>query len=213
MAVNLPNEAKVYIASAVNAEKRITAITNANPPLATCTAHGLNTGDFIVLTTGWGEFNERVFKIESASADTFKILGVDARNTTKFPAGQGVGSFQKVNAWAQIQQILNVNFSGGEQQYATYSFLEENFERQIPTSVSARSVTFSIGDDPSLAGYIAAKNASETRSQTPLRIDLKSGEVITYYGYAALNEVPNLEKNNVMAVNLAYALSSQPVRY
>ena len=210
MAVKLPDGVTVHIANGLAAEKRITAITAANPPVATCTAHGLNTGDFVMLNTGWGKHHENVFKVESASADTFKVLGIDART---LDAADGVGGFRKVTGWTQIKQILNVNFEGGEQQYANFSFLEEDFERQIPTTTSARTATFSIADDPTLAGYQAAKAASDSGELRPMRVDLKSGSQIIYNGYAAFNDVPTLEKGNVMTVSLAYALSGKPNRY
>ena len=213
MAVSLPDGATVHIANALAAEKKITAITNAAPPVATCTGHGLATGDFIVLNTGWGEFHERVFKVEQVNANDFKIMGMDAKSAAKYPTAAGVGGFQKVNSWTQIKQILSSQFSGGEQQFATYAFLEEDFERQIPTVTSARSMTFSIADDPTLAGYQAAKAATESGKMYPLRIDLKNGGQIAYNGYAALNETPSLDKGNVMAVSLTYALAGKPVRY
>lgn len=213
MAVSLPDGATVHIGNSLVAAKNITAITAANPPVATCTAHGLATGDFIVLTTGWRDCNNRCYKVESVDANSFKILGIDARNAQQYPVATGVGSFQKVNGFTQITQILTASFSGGEQQFANFAFLEDDFEQQIPTHTSARTATFSIADDPNLAGYKAAKAASDTAKPMPMRIDLKNGGQITYNGYPALNEVPTFEKGNVMAVSLAYALSAKPVRY
>lgn len=213
MAVSLPDGATVHIGNALAAAKKITAITPANPPVATCTAHGLATGDFIVLQTGWSAFNNRCFKVESIDANTFKILGINASDAKKYVAAVGVGEFEKVNGFTQITQILTAQFSGGEQQYANFSFLEDDFEQQIPTHTSARTATFSIADDPNLAGYKAAKSASDSTKTMPMRIDLKNGNQILYNGYPVLNEVPTFEKGNVMAVSLSYALSAKPVRY
>lgn len=213
MAVGLADGSTVHIGNGLAAAKNITAITNANPPVATCTGHGLTTGDFVVIQSGWSLTNECCVKVESVDANTFKLLGIDATDAAKFPAASGVGKFQKVNGWTEITQILSVSFSGGEQQYATFGFLGEDFERQIPTVKSAMSVTYSIADDPSLAGYKAAKSASNKGGTMPKRIDLKNGGQIAYNGYPSLNEVPTLEKGNVMAVSLAYALAAPPIRY
>ena len=213
MAVSLPDGATVHIGNGLVAAKNFTAITAANPPVATCTAHGLATGDFVVLTTGWSDFNNRCYKVESVDANSFKILGIDARNAQQYPVATGIGSFQRVSGFTQITQILTASFAGGEQQYANFAFLEDDFEQQIPTHTSARTATFSIADDPNLPGYKAAKAASDTANTMPMRIDLKNGGQITYNGYPALNEVPTFEKGNVMAVSLAYALSAKPVRY
>ncbi|SSY80300.1 phage tail protein [Alysiella crassa] len=213
MAVGLADGSTVHIGNGLATAKNITAITNANPPVATCTGHGLTTGDFVVIQSGWSLTNERCVKVETVDANSFKILGVDARDAQKYPAATGVGSFRKVTGFTEITQILSVSFSGGEQQYATFGFLNEDFERQIPTTVSAMSATYSIADDPNLPGYKAAKAASETGGTMPKRIDLKNGGQIVYNGYPSLNEVPTLEKGNVMAVSLSYALAAKPVRY
>ena len=63
----------------------ITAITNANPAVATCTGHGYTTGDEIMLSSGWEDANDSVYKIESVDANSFKILGLDSTNTSFSP--------------------------------------------------------------------------------------------------------------------------------
>jgi thymidine phosphorylase len=50
-----------------------------------------------------------------------------------FPAGSGTGTIREVTAWQQITQILETNTQGGDQQFVTYSFLEDDAEHQIPT--------------------------------------------------------------------------------
>ena len=213
MAVSLPDGATVHIGTGLAAAKKITAITAANPPVATCTGHGLVTGDYIVVQNDWGDLNNRCVKIEIVDANSFKILGINASDTKKYPVATGVGEFKKVNSFTQITQILTASFSGGEQQFANFSFLEDDFEQQIPTHTSARTATFTIADDPNLAGYKAADAASATREPMPMRIDLKNGGQICYNGYPALNKTPTFEKGNVMAVTLSYALSAVPMRY
>lgn len=213
MASKFPDGATVHIASALAAAKSITALTNANPAVATSNAHGLANGDFIVLESGWGDLDGRVFKVASVNTNSFNLEGINTTDTKRYPAGAGIGSFRKVNTWTQIRQIANVQMQGGEQQYGQFSYLDEKFERQMPTTRSARNITFSIGDDPSLAGYKAAKAASDSGEPTPMRIDLVGGSQVVYNGYASLDEVPSLEKGQLMTVSFAYALNGEPTRY
>lgn len=213
MASHFPDGSKVFIASALAAAKNITVLTNANPAVATSNAHGLANGDFIVLESGWGELDGRVFKVTSADTNSFRLDGINTTDTKRYPAGAGIGRFRKINTWTEIRQISNIQMQGGEQQYGQFSYLDENFERQIPTLRSARSMTATIGDDPSLAGYKAAKTASDSRELTPLRIDLPTGSQLLYNGYPSLDEVPSLEKGQLMTVSLAYALNGDPNRY
>lgn len=213
MAVTLANGSIVQIATKLVAEKKVTAISNEAEAVCTATAHGLQNGDYVALLSGWGVLNERVFRVTSVDANSFKLDGIDTRDLNKFPAGSGAGSFQKVEAWQQVTQIMEVSSSGGEQQFVEFGFLEDDFERKLPTTQSAYSMTFKIADDPNLPGYKAAKKASDSRKLTPMRVVLKTQSVIVYNGYVSLSSMPQLARNEVMAVNMTYSLSGEYNRY
>ena len=213
MAVKLPNGATVHIATALAAAKNITVATNAAEAVLTATAHGLANGDFIVLSSGWGAAAGRVFKVAGVNTDTFKLTGFDTSNVDKFPEGGGIGSFQKITAWQEINQITEVTTSGGEQQFVDFGFLADDFDRQLPSTKSAASLSITIADDPTQAGYKAVAKASDAGGETPLRVNLKEGGVIVYNGYPSLNKTPTLTRNQIMAVTLSYALSGQVNRY
>lgn len=213
MAARLPDGSTVFIASAYAAEKNFTAITNATAPVVTATGHGFSNGDYVEVTSGWGALNGRVMKVSGVTTDSFKLDGIDTTDTEKYPAGAGVGSVRKINTWTQITQIMEFSTSGGEQQYVNYGFLEEDFERQLPSITSAQSLTIGIADDPSLAGYKALKAANEKRTNTGLRLNLRDGSVIVYTGVVSLNETPSTTKGQVMQVQATFALQGRPTRY
>lgn len=214
MAVRLPNNVKLYLASTYVAADTVSAITNANPGVITTSAsHGISTGGYFELSSGWQLANERVFRAASASGSTLSIEGLDTTSTTDFPVGTGTGTLREISAWTQILQVTDFSTSGGEPQYVQYEFLEENFQRQLPNGSSAQSITFSIGDDPSLAGYVALKAASSTGALTALRMQFASGSQLIFNGYAFLNETPSMQKGSVMTCSASFSLSGKPVRY
>lgn len=213
MAAKLPDGAIVSLATTYGGALSVTAITNASPAVASSTAHGLANGDLISVTSGWSNLNNRVVRVSGVTANTFNLEGIDTTSTTLFPAGSGIGSVQKITAFAQISQILEFTTTGGDQQFTTFSFLEQDFETQIPTITSAQSITIGIADDPALAGYIALKAAAELKAIRALRLTLRDGSLILYQGYVALNETPTLTKGNVMQVSSTFSLQSRPVRY
>jgi hypothetical protein len=81
------------------------------------------------------------------------VEGLNTTSTANFPAGSGTGTIREVTAWTQITQILETGTEGGEQQFVTYSFLEDSAEHQIPTVKTPTVFKFTIGDDASLAHY------------------------------------------------------------
>lgn len=214
MAVSLPNGVIFSISNSLSAEKPITAITNANPAVASCAAHGFAAGAFLLIKSGWNKLNERIVRVGAApQAGDFKLDGIDATDTNLFPAGGGAGSAASVGAWTQITQVLSNSTSGGEMQFANYSFLESDFESQIPTQASPMSLQLEIADDPTLAGYQALKTASDARKPVPLMATFPSGSKTLYYGYVSFNETPTMNKGSVMACRATFSLLSKPVRY
>ncbi|MDZ7863013.1 phage tail protein [Acidovorax sp.] len=213
MAVSLPDGATIAIATTYGSVKTVTAITNANPGVITSAAHGLLNGAFYELKSGWQKISDRVFKAANVATNALDVTGIDTTDTNRFAAGTGVGSLREITAWTQIPQILEFTTSGGDQQFANFSFLEEDYERQLPTVTSAQSIQIGIGDDPSLPGYQALKAAGEARAIRALKVTLPNGAVLLYNGFVSFNETPTLTKGSVMQVRATISLQGRPTRY
>ncbi|WP_312141182.1 phage tail protein [Stutzerimonas nitrititolerans] len=213
MAVSLPNGAVVSIASSYLAPTTVTAISNDSPAVATAEGHGLANGDVVEVTSGWSRLNSRVARVANVTADTFELEGINTTATTLYPAGGGAGSVRKVDTWQQITQVLEFTTSGGEQQFVTYSFLEEDVEHQIPTVKSASSFQMTIGDDAELPWYSILSDANDDRIPRAVSVVLPSGSAIFYNGYVTLNKTPTLTKNELMGLQSTVSLTSEPMRY
>lgn len=191
----------------------VSAITNANPGVATSTAHGLSNGDFVEFTSGWSNLNGKIVRVSGSATNSFNLEGIDTSSTTLFPAGSGTGTCRKITAFQQITQIMGFTTTGGDLQFVNFSFLEQNFETQLPTIFSAQSLSMDIADDPSLAGYVAIKAAADARATRALRLILPDGSNINYNGIVSLNETPTVSKGAVMQVKASWSLANRPVRY
>ena len=212
MAISLPNGALVAIAAGYAAAVNITALSNASPAVATA-ANTLVVGDFVEVTSGWSRLTDKITRVITPSAGAFSLEGIDTTLTTIYPALGGTGSFRRVTGWTQLSQILSSSSSGGEQQFLEYQFLEGDAQKRIPTVKSAAGVSFSVADDPLLAGYILASAANDDRLPRAVRITLPSGAVILYNAFISLNKTPSLTVNEIMAVEVTLSLKAEPVRY
>ena len=213
MAAKLPDGAIVSIATAYGTAKTVTAITNANPGVVSAATHGFTNGDLVTMTSGWSNLNNRIVRVSGSAASAFNLDGQDTSSTALYPTGSGVGTATPITNFQQITQIMGFATTGGDQQFATFSFLEQNFETQIPTIFSAQSITIDIADDPSLAGYVALKSASDARAVRALKIAMPDGSFIMYQGYVSFNETPTVSKGQVMQVKATFSLQSRPTRY
>lgn len=213
MSVSLPNGVTLALATTYASPKTVSALTNYDPAQATSNTHGYADGDFLEVTSGWAKLNQRVIRVDNAATNTFDLEGIDTSSTTSYPAGTGTGTVRKITAFTQITQVLDVTTAGGEMQFTTYSFLEQDFETQLPTQSSPQTMTINIADDPTLNGYTALKEAAEARDIRALKVTFPNGAVLLYNGYISFNETPSMTKNEVMAVTATFSLLSRPVRY
>lgn len=213
MSVKLPNGGTFAIASAYGSNITVTALSNANPAVATATAHGLANGDIVEVNSGWAKLNNRICRVIGVTANTFNLEGIDTASTASYPASGGTGYVRKVTTFAQLAQVLSTTTSGGEQQFASYQFLESDEASEIPTNKSPRRLVLSLADDPTLPGYIEAAKANEDRLQRAIRFSLPGGGFIYYNGYVSVNETPSTTQNEVMAVQLTLAMQGRATRY
>lgn len=213
MSVSLPNGVTLALATTYAANKTLSAVSNYDPAQATSNTHGYSDGDFVEVTSGWAKLNQRVVRVDNAASNTFDLEGIDTSSTTSYPAGTGTGTVRKITAFTQITQVLDVTTAGGEMQFTTYSFLEQDFETQLPTQSSPQTITINVADDPALGGYVALKEAAEARDIRALKVTFPNGAVLLYNGYVSFNETPSMTKNEVMAVTATFSLLSRPVRY
>ncbi|MBT2326126.1 phage tail protein [Variovorax paradoxus] len=214
MAVSLPNGATIAVGSSYGASKALSAFSNANPGVMTLEAsHGIVVNDIFEATSGWSRANGNVYRASVIATNDVTVEGLNTSSTTMFPAGSGTGTIREVSAWTQITQILETSTTGGEQQFVTYSFLEDDAEHQIPTVKSPISFKFKVGDDASLAHYAVLAAADADRQQRAVRVVLPSGSVIYWSAYITLQKTPSLAKNEVMGLEVTMSLINQVTRY
>lgn len=214
MAISLPNGALVAIASGYGAAKTMSALTNASPAVATLEAsHGVIVGDFLEVTSGWSRLTDKIVRASAVSTNDVSLEGINTLLTSIYPAAGGTGTVREITGWTQLSQILSSSSNGGEQQFLEYQLLEGDAQKRIPTVKSAAGLSFSVADDPTLAGYILASAANDDRLPRAVRITLPSGAVLVYNAYISLNKTPSLSVNEIMAVEVTLSLLAEPVRY
>lgn len=213
MAYSLPEGSSQQFSNTLASAKTVTAITNANPAVATCTGHGYTTGDEIMLSSGWEDATDSVYKIEAVDANSFKILGLDTTNTSFFPTGSGGGSAQKLSAWTAIPQVLTISASGGDARFTDVNPLAKRNGIRIPTGFNATSVTLSLGFDATTPAYKTMVGISRSLSKVAFKQVLSGGSVQYGWGYMTVSEFPKLNNNSVNTVDAALTFLGRTMSY
>ncbi len=214
MAYSFPEGAKFYFSQTFAAAKTVSAISNANPAVATSAAHGYVDNDEILLTSGWEDATETVYKVDQLTADTFALLGLDATDTNWFaPGGAANSSAQKISTWVEIPQVLSISTSGGDPRFTTISPLAKRNSINVPTGFNAASITLTLGHDASNANYQAMLNISRRLAKVAFKMVLSGGATSYGYGYMAVSEVPALNVNQANQVTAALTMLGRTLSY
>lgn len=215
MSATLANGAIVSIATTYGSALTVSAITNANPGVATSTAHGLTNGDILEITSGWLGIDARPVRVSGSVTNSFNLEGIDTTSTVTFPAGAGTGSVRKVATWTQLSQVMEPATSGGEQRFTNWNYLEDGnaSERSKPTNRSAKILTLKLADDPSLAWNSVLAAADLAGTPRIIRIALPNGSYLYYNSYIGFDPEPTLSFNGIMQVSLTLTSAARFIRY
>lgn len=213
MAFQLPNGSTFDFAATYGTPITVTAISNASTAVASATGHGLAEGDIIALNSGWVRLTGRAFRVGAVTTDTFELEGVDTTSTQRYPVGTSAGSAREVLTWVNIPQITEVASAGGEQQFYQFGFLEEDEDRQIPTTKSPSTLTLTVADDPSQPFVPVVEAADELKEQRIQRLNLVNGDIILYNSIASITNTPSLTRNQLMVRTITLAQQGRVTRY
>lgn len=213
MAYTFAEGTKFFLGTTFGTATPVTAISNSDPAKATAAAHTLVNGDEILLSSGWEDAGDTIWKATGVASGTFDVAGFDSSNTTFYPPGTGVGSVQKVAAWQEIGQILTVSSTGGDPRFVTISPLARRNDIQVPVGFNAQTITLSIGYDPTLPGYQALLKASRTLEKRGFKFVMSGGQTGYGYGYVAVSEMPAFNRDQPNTVQASIALLGKFVGY
>lgn len=214
MAFRLPNGSTFDFAATYSDTVTVTGISNAKPAVVTVSgSHPFVAGDIVHLTSGWIKLSGRAFRVGSADGATFTLENIDTSDVSRFPKGSSAGSAKAVASWVNIPQITEVASSGGEQQFYQFGFLEEDEDRQIPTTKSPSTLTLTVADDPDQPFVPVIQEADELKEERIQRLNLVNGDIILYNSIATMSNTPSLTRNQLMVNTITLAQQGRITRY
>lgn len=213
MAYSFPEGSAFYFSSTFASAKAISVLSNANPAVATSTSHGYSDGDLVLLSSGWEDATDSVYKVDQIDANSFELEGLNSSNTSFYASGAGTGNAYLISSWVSIPQILSVSSQGGDPRFTQISPLARRNATQVPTGFNPASMTLTLGFDASDANYLTMLDVSRSLTKVAFRLALSGGAQMVAYGYLSVSEVPQLNVNQVNTVQCALTFLNKPVSY
>ena len=213
MAFYFAEGSKFYISQTFATAKTVTGISNANPAVATATAHGYADDDEILLSSGWGDATDSVYLADQLTADTFAVKGLNATDTTWFASGAGAGSAQKISSWVEIPQVLNIAAQGGDARFTNVELLARRNSIAVPTGFNPTQLTLTLAHDPDLAGYQTMLDISRRLAKVAFKVVMAGGGTGYGYGHLTVSEMPAMQRNQVNSVQCGIAMLGRFITY
>lgn len=215
MSLKFPKGTQFGFANVLSAAIAATAISKADPAVATATTGAIDEGDVLLIEVpGWPILNNRVSEagtVTTGASDSVILKGIDTSSAVLFPAASGAATLYKADDFVDFTQQGEVSMSGGDQQFWNGQLLEDPTGQQIsvPTYKNARTLTIPLYYDPSQPWYKAAKEVDAIGKPIILRAKLPGGDVQYRYGYLSFSGDPSIAMNTPMGNTATFTALSE----
>ena len=202
----------LFRSSAIASAQTITAFTNADPGVATCTGHGYDDGDYVLLEVeGMSEVNGRVFRIVNKATDTFQIEDFDGNGIDTTDFGTFVsGTVKEITFGTSVGTVQNLSASGGDANFVDKTTIHDSIQKQIPGPASAISYTLDNIWDVSDTALNAMKTASELKAQRAFKFTFSDGQIMVFNGYVTATLVPGGSAQDLVTTSATVSMDGLP---
>lgn len=200
----------VAVQSALAAAKTISGITKASPGVVTATAHGYSNGDYVLLEVqGMYQLNNRVFRVSGVATDSFTLEG---ENTTDYEAFSS-GTAKKITFGTSLATLTSINATGGDFDFVDTTTIHDNIKTQIPGLANPSTYTFDSFWDPSDAGLVALKSASDAQQQRAILFSFANGQKFVFNAYVGASLAPTGAAQDLIKTSVVFTALGGPKAY
>ena len=200
----------VSVQSALAATKTITAITKASTGVVSSTAHGYSNGDYVlILAQGMYQVNYRVFRVSAVATDSFSLEGEDTTNYGTFVSGTA----QKITFGTSLATLTSINASGGDFDFIDTTTIHDNIKTQVPGLPNPSNYTFDSFWDPSDAGLVALKSASDSQAQRAILFSFSNSQKFVFNGYVGCSLSPTGSAQDLIKTTVVFTALGGPKAY
>jgi Phage tail tube protein, TTP len=201
----------VVFQSALAAADTVTAITKANPGVATATAHGFVNGDFVLLTVqGMYQVDGKVVRVANKTNDTFELEGI---NTTTYETFSS-GTAELITFGNSITTATSMSATGGDFDFIDTTTIHMNRKTQIPGLSNPETYTFDNLWDIADAGQVAMKAASDAQAQRAFKFTFGTGgPIMVFTGYVGFTGAPGGNAQDKVTSSASITAFGTPTYY
>lgn len=201
----------VAMESALGTALTVSAITQANPGVASSTAHGLANGEIVKLNVvGMDILNGSAVRVAGVAADTFQLEGVDTTTFEDFVSGTA----REVTLGTSIVTATEVTGSGGEDNPIPTTTIHDSIEQEIPGTPTALAYSMTHIWDAADPGLLAARAAYLANQERVFRFRFGTGgPIMLFNGYVSAVLAPGGQAQGLVTTPMTIRVKGTPTYY
>jgi hypothetical protein len=194
---------RIEVATALMASKAVTAVSKANPGVATSAAHGFANGTigFFEGVGGMSELDGMAVAVANTAAGTFELQRLDTTNFGTYTAGNIIG----VQTWATLAEATSLQVGGGDASKIDITTLLDSIRQEENGLLAAQSI--SIGafvTAVTSAAMDAVEAAARSNAYLVFRATFSNGYRVIFRAQPSL---PGMDTNVDQAVTGGFSAS------
>jgi hypothetical protein len=183
---------KIEVALTFAAAGSVTALTKANPGVATLNAHGYADGTvgYWTVTAGMIELDGQATMVTGTAANTWSLAGLDTTNYSTWTAG----TITNAATWGTLSESAGYSVGGGAANQIDDTRLNDLKSRNIAGMLAAQDLTIDVRNPLTMgSAYAFIENAA--RNGTSCLFKISSGSTVLRVAYG----VPSVSGESVQA--------------
>jgi len=175
---------RLEVEQTLDTAKAVTAITKANPGVATSASHGYANGDVIVLTdvVGMTEVDGQIVRAANVTVNTFDLEGIDTTNFGTFTSGNA----KKISAWTTLGKARTLNAgSVAPNKLDTTVLLDSEKQFELGQS-DVPEVQVNSLSEPTAAGMVKIDTAARNATALGFRVTMSDNSKRIFRGFVSL---------------------------
>lgn len=185
--VTVWSDVGVAVQTVLASPKTISAITKANPAVASSTAHGFNDGDLVLLkVSGMADVDYLVARVDNKTTDAFDLEGVDSTDFDTFVSGTA----EKITFGAAASTITNVTASGGEAEDINIRTIHRSQDFVIPGNFAPLVMNMESLWDVNDPALLALKAFSKAKTPAAIAITFATGSKVYFAATPGVSLAP-----------------------
>jgi hypothetical protein len=203
---------QIGIETALGTSNTISAISKADPGVATSNGHNLASGDFYrVEAEGMYQVDDRIFRAAGVGSNSFQLEGEDTSLYDTFISGNA----RAVTFGTFMSTVRGLTAGGGDFDFIDVTTVHDNIRKQIPGLPQASTYTLENLWDATDTALLALKAAADNQSLLAFRFGFAGGggPKVVFLGYVGATLLPTGNAQDVVVTPVAITMFGRPTIY